>query len=1003
MKENILKSIIILNSIIIISSYPISFLGQMSPSFFRRMLGSSNSEKNLSEILNPEDPEMLIKFTTKFFMYFLNDAINQEETKDMSDNCKYFLGSLDDSPKYSRDLSFTSENDSNFKYTSREAGIKFLLDSTITINELNYYENCLTQTYYGNRNYSLAFNYSHIILLIDSSRDNNGKFLMDFEIDDKYYVKSYCIPTNHSCSNNDYKLFTKFISRNYTYKLYPENSLIEIFQIYNGIDRYKYTSLPLGIFIFVLFFIQFLLVTLYKIVFYALKSCFRKSNNNEVNEERQKTKEDKENMIYKTNKNIKEDEEVEDNDENDLGKEIDEKKNEQEEELNSHDISDSLININKKYIPKWLNKLKNCFSFTSNFNELFNTTSDLTEMNNYSGLTVIRGLNAVSMIMTFFGATFISICNYTLKKAGAASYKTILENPLYFLLYFSARISPRVMISCSGYTFVYKFLSFMNKNGNTIKNTINKFFRYHIYNYILAVLILLFFKYTMSGAVYAEPGWLLFQKCFVKNVFRNSVDENNKFRERLGCFYNDSLPIDERDSQENRNILFSILGTFGLSHFYIWDDSIRDVDLYSFVWLPFNEIIFFIFGILILSLYNCRLRIDIIIIILFFINYAAKIILSVTFFDKPRSVIYFFLFKYGRFMNNPIYNFPYFLIGLFFGLNNYYLEKNSYQQDKDIYNKINTFDFSEKEQTNNEDEEKKIENEADENKIENDAENKIENESDENKIENESDGNKIENGKNEGNEGNITQTNTSSFNKIGERGNMDIINSLFLKISKSYVDWTKSLKHLKFISRIIYVIITIIMVALYLPVPLIFNDEASKVDSHKNNFEAGQWANKTEDRKKFYNGITYNEYIEHDINYLLIFDIEIFIIIIQCLFFLLKLNGEQKLLSFFTTPIWGIFDKCYFSFTILHNLVLLFILYSSENKIPLTIFNIMLYFLLCSFTICIMMWAFYIYYELPMKKITRFIINKNDDYFKDEEERTEAEDEEERKAKKKKY
>ena len=530
-----------------------------------------------------------------------------------------------------------------------------------------------------------------------------------------------------------------------------------------------------------------------------------------------------------------------------------------------------------------------------------------------------------------------------------------------------------MMISASGYTLVYKFISYNNKSGSSIK-----FFRYHIYNYILAILVLLFFKHTINLLMeyYLNPVWLIFLKCNVKNVLRSDPTES------FGCF--------NKEDEKSTSKAFSLLGTFGLTHFWPDNESFKHIDLYNYTWLPFNEIMFFILGIIILT-FGCKFkcRIDIAIIILFFINFGAKIVISIVYNKNKEfySMFYFYLFGYGEFMNSFIFNFPYFLIGMFFGLNNYSLEKSSELINKEIYTKVNDFVFTDSEDNlekslskvdNNKNKEEKYEiKEKDESSINDDLKNE------ESKINN--------NHEEEENELNLT---------IG-----NILEKFpFLKISNSYVNWKKRQKNCK----VFYRILIIIILVLFLILPLIVIIETFKsyytamIDLKE--IYGNKEDIKVEDIKTYYKKVGFSDYMTGNLNYLLFIDIEIIILLFHWIIFILKFNGEQSILSFFTSTFWGLFDKCYFSFTIVYSLVLLFILHSSENIIPLTVFNIILYFLFSSFFIFLLTWFLYIYFELPMKKLSRFIINISPDYSLYEEEKI-IDDEEidETKEKKKIY
>ena len=96
-------------------------------------------------------------------------------------------------------------------------------------------------------------------------------------------------------------------------------------------------------------------------------------------------------------------------------------------------------------------------------------------------------------------------------------------------------------------------------------------------------------------------------------------------------------------------------------------------------YIPINEVFFFIFGTILISLgYKFKLRIDIIILVLILLLYLVKIILYIIFRNDENKVYTttdYYLFDYGLTINLPLFNLNYFLIGMFFGLINYSIQK----------------------------------------------------------------------------------------------------------------------------------------------------------------------------------------------------------------------------------------------------------------------------------------------------------------------------------------
>ena len=142
------------------------------------------------------------------------------------------------------------------------------------------------------------------------------------------------------------------------------------------------------------------------------------------------------------------------------------------------------------------------------------------------------------------------------------------------------------------------------------------------------------------------------------------------------------------------------------------------------------------------------------------------------------------------------------------------------------------------------------------------------------------------------------------------------------------------------------------------------------------------------------------EYITNTfLNILFRFDIEIVIIIIHGIFFFLRANGQNNILSFFTNIIWGTFSKSYFSFTIIINMVILFSIYSAETTNSLNIYNIILNFIFNTIIILVFTSISYIFLELPLKKLIKFILHGDDEEENIEEENEDEDGDEEEKMK----
>ena len=96
---------------------------------------------------------------------------------------------------------------------------------------------------------------------------------------------------------------------------------------------------------------------------------------------------------------------------------------------------------------------------------------------------------------------------------------------------------------------------------------------------------------------------------------------------------------------------------------------------------------FFIFGTILISLgHSCKIRIDYGIIALTILLYLGKIIYYYAYYhhkEKIYTTLYYYMFEYGKLMLNPLFNLPSFLIGMYFGLINYSIQRGISESNRD--------------------------------------------------------------------------------------------------------------------------------------------------------------------------------------------------------------------------------------------------------------------------------------------------------------------------------
>ena len=95
------------------------------------------------------------------------------------------------------------------------------------------------------------------------------------------------------------------------------------------------------------------------------------------------------------------------------------------------------------------------------------------------------------------------------------------------------------------------------------------------------------------------------------------------------------------------------------------------------------------------------------------------------------------------------------------------------------------------------------------------------------------------------------------------------------------------------------------------------------------------------------------------------------------------LKGENLLNNILCHSLWSIFNRFYFSYIVLINPIILYIIYNIDSKINFNLANCLLYSFICGFFVYLVTIIIYITIELPFKKTIRFWINLNEKGFQD--------------------
>ena len=777
---------------------------------------------------------------------------------------------------------FGYKEDGNISYlNSSYYMVKLFDDSSKNRNSLGSYDQCMKKKYKFNKLYFNEdnLNTTFVVLTVDKTKivskernesDSNevgSEYETDIEFN--YYLIGLCFPQGYSnasyCTDDDYKNLVIYINHNLGNFLKIEGAEIEAFSLRKKADKTEKKSIFLQIICmipFILFLIQ------------AIFIVFRRCIKNTIIKYYLKNKENRENNEEKEN-DYSIDDSIDDEDDDDRPSYLIDKDNNNPQKNNKIKIILNIIN---------------CFNFLENENELFNFTLTSTKYNNDSGLSNVRGINGVSLFFMLFGSTFMNLYNAPSKIYTPYHIENFFNEKISSFVMIGVRYAPRIILSCSGYLLIYKYISYLDRNimnnSARIWPSFLTFILYQSHKYILLILVLLFQRYSLyhlyNKIIGETPSW--------KNYHLKILDKPGDF-----CFY----------------FSFTLLKSFTPC-----DDEIfrRGNNLLDYFWLPFNEMIFFLLGVILITIgFQKKYRIDKFILSLILIVFLIKIIFSYVvhfYFEINHSyavkyyypAAYYVFFNYGGFMIHPLFNFPYYLIGMYFGLVNYTIQKGIFS-----LNKTNIYNFEETPLSDKKDIENEFSNE------ESDKENEEE----------------------------------ETRNELCQ----EVMKMPFLIGPITFVQWTRKIK-LKYLVILIFIFIFIFIfgfVGIYYYVYHYYKEDNS-----------------------VYMLDVYNNFI---LNLVYRIDIEIVVFFVHFGAFVIFLKANNFAAIFLSHVAWTMLSKPYFSFILIYNSVLLFIFYHNETLIELNMVNIILYFLIGGAITFIFTSLFYILYELPYKRVVHLLIS----------------------------
>ena len=794
---------------------------------------------------------------------------------------------------FSKDCNYLIKNIyfSNYTYTTAFFLKKILIDSTKNKNDFLTYENCIEKKDFPEiKDLNFTVQPVFVIGIVDDIIKKNN--LKNSLLSEKYnYISSFCFPygiykedNKEMCSSEDYDKLINVALQTFHNMNTSDIHTMKILSNEFFPREYVYCIISL-IFIFLPLLI-WILLSIYKEI--KIRSHER---------------------------------------ENQLQQLID-----SQDILDKNHKKDKLISKGYRF-SKFYNYLHVFFNISKNVKELFNFTLNVTNFNNLNGITYIRGILGIAMILYILGQIVLILFNFPSKSISQSNIYNTINNPFYALLFFSLRYAPRIILSCSGYILVYKFLCYIEQEQ---KKYFIKFLFLQSYRFILLIIVLLFMRFCL----YYIDSIISQRRRPMMEIYHYNINEHDEyFFERLITF-----------------LLFS----GGNNEFR------KRQNLIQYFYLPLNEMFLFIFGTAIISFgYLFKFRIDFMIIILILSLFVIKIIFYINTLYKNEyySTLYFYLYDYGELMLNPIFNLPYYLIGMYFGLVNFSIQKGVTLFKSKTNESYALIEMFENEQDN------EMKEDDDMNKEDSDNVSK-----DDNKVIKMNKISKTINNKN-GEEA-LKLSNSYEYSRkkksskkrkqkeekninFQKNENEDLDDKIkempFLISPLKFLNYHRGYHRQNFFRILIIFFFIFIILSMFIHMIMIFIYQ-------KNN-------------KENINNIDLYSLKDIIPNYFLnifyLVDIELIVFMVNWIFFVLYSRSEKSadIFDFFNNRYWSFFTKSYFSFTVISTPIIIYVFYQSETVVELYLGNIFLYFSIDIIFILVCNILFYSCFEFPCKKI----------------------------------
>ena len=591
---------------------------------------------------------------------------------------------------------------------------KLLLESSRTTNELTGLYQCLNtaETQVG----PLKIETVYLLITIstheshhETHNETNSTSTTNSTLEGllEKYVLGICAPYVKECDDNDnYKniVETMYMNVNDLIGQRQENLGITVYPI-NSIEHSKnYSSTisksTIGYFVPLILIIGMFVVFVFRIFpFWIFKYFFVINEKEQQQYERMKSYFDA--TIIEHNNQIEEN----------VNKEI--LLNEDNNNNNNNSSSNKKHKYNKNDYSNFINE----FNFHNNTDELFSTSTQL-KLYNLTGISYVKGLQGLALLFYTFGNIFLILFNSPIIVPPGYNIISLIKNIFFHIFVIGIRYSPQLMLSCSAYILIYKFLYYLDDayeklqeekaaknevhkqmNSDNIDNNdeqsedssrvsdemsyqskrlfnkglsftlLLKFWVYQLHKYILYVLFILFIHFSLYELMKlinnnkTGASWE-FVKLEATKIINNNMNVKALLK-GIFCIYS-SIP------REHGDMYFM-----------------------NYFWYIENEIIFFLFFTLFIFYgYNNRIHFMKGFGFVFILIVCMKVILLVMSFTSNESshthgsFLYLIsqipdYFTNGNFidiLHNPLYNLSFYIIGLFFGSCNYIIQKSVIEQ-----------------------------------------------------------------------------------------------------------------------------------------------------------------------------------------------------------------------------------------------------------------------------------------------------------------------------------